>query len=63
MTILYSGDGVTSGVNFIAGVDGDLSTYRVPVDGPVVEEIIEVVLADEKRRIARRLVAAGETTE
>jgi hypothetical protein len=63
ITILYSSDGVTSGVNLIAGVDGDLSTYRVPVDAPAVEMIVEVVLNNGKRRVARRLVAVAEGIE
>lgn len=52
---------IESGVDPLDGVDGDVPTHEVPVDGPVAEEIVENVLSDGKRRVARRLVAAGET--
>jgi hypothetical protein len=52
---------IKSGVDPLAGVDGEVPSHDVPVDGPVVETIVEVVLAEEKRRVARRLVVAGES--
>jgi hypothetical protein len=51
---------IETGDDPLAGVDGETPSHRVPVDGAVLETIIESVLADGKHRVPRRLVAVTE---